>query len=262
MLTVFFPHIQRVLKRDLQGFPMKYKGILLATAGSVVGMSGAQAADLPMKAAPMYTPAPATWTGFYAGIHLGGTWQHAKADYADPADGTLGKAYGGGIIGGGQIGYNWQMGNTVWGLEATISGLTGKATADPVDNAGKGHSIESRIDWLATFRGRAGWLMNPDTLLYATGGLAVGGVKNSADPNGPFNQFTDPLSTHKSVNKTKTGWVVGAGMEHMLSRNWTIGLEALYVDLGKTTSFIPDSGKATTFKNTAVIGQLKVNYKF
>jgi outer membrane immunogenic protein len=239
---------------------MKYKGILLATAGSVVGMSGAQAADLPMKAAPMYTPTAATWTGFYAGVHLGGVWQHARADYADPSDGFGNKANGGGFIGGGQIGYNWQTGNTVWGLEATISGLTGKASQPYLFNdPTKGNTVEAKIDWLATFRGRAGWLMNPDTLLYATGGLAVGGVKNVNDWNGIG--LHDPFTT-KSVSKTKTGWVVGAGIEHMLNRNWTIGLEGLYVDLGKSTGVNADGSKATVFKNTAVIGQLKVNYKF
>jgi len=237
---------------------MKYKGFLLATVGGVASISGAQAADLPMKAAPMYVPA-ATWTGFYAGLHLGGNWQHVKADYADPTEGAIGKAYGGGVIGGAQVGYNWQTGNTVWGLEATISGLSGKSLVDAVENPGKGHSIESKIEWLATFRGRAGWLMNPDTLLYVTGGLAVGGVKNSADPDG---FLTNPPAGTKSVSKTKTGWVFGGGMEHKLNRNWSVALEGLYVDLGKTTGTSPDGSNSTIFKNTAVIGQLKVNYKF
>jgi len=238
---------------------MKYKGFLLATVGGVASISGAQAADLPMKAAPMYVPA-ATWTGFYAGLHLGGNWQHVNADYGIGADdGTLGRAYGGGVIGGGQVGYNWQVSNMVWGLEATISGLTGKATVDAPE-AGKGHLIESKIEWLATFRGRAGWLMNPDTLLYVTGGLAVGGVKNLANENG-LASSSAPFAT-TSVSKTKTGWVFGGGMEHKLNRNWSVALEGLYVDLGKSTGTNVDGSKSTIFKNTAVIGQLKVNYKF
>jgi len=243
---------------------MKYKGILLATAGGVIGMSGAQAADLPVKAAPMYTPAPATWTGFYAGIHLGANWQMTSVSMTDPKGpytGTFGKANGAGFIGGGQIGYNWQMGTTVWGLEATISGLTGSANASNTwyNSPSSGDTIHSSIDWLATFRGRVGWLMNPDTLLYATGGLAVGGVKNAANQYG-LND--DPYYTAR-VSKTKTGYVVGGGMEHRLSRNWNIAVEGLYVDLGKSSApWAGDNTKTTHFKNSAVIGQLKLNYKF
>jgi outer membrane immunogenic protein len=221
-------------------------------------MSGAQAADLPMKAAPMYTPAPATWTGLYGGIHLGGVWQNATTAYEVPGDPGLGsKGNGSGFIGGGQIGYNWQMGNMVWGLEATISGLTGKATGAQAYPT-KGNTLEAKIDWLATFRGRAGWLMNPDTQLYITGGLAVGGVKNVFNPNG---MAADPYYA-TAVSKTKSGWVIGGGMEHILNRNWTIGIEALYVDLGTSHGTNVDGSKLTRFENTAVIGQLKVNYKF
>jgi outer membrane immunogenic protein len=251
-------------ERRKKGIPMTYKGILLATAGSVIGMSGAQAADLPMKAAPMYTPAPATWTGFYAGIHLGAAWQFNSvsmtADPSDPYNGSFGKAHGAGFIGGGQIGYNWQTGNTVWGLEATISGLSGSANASNTwYNGPDGDTIHSSIDWLATFRGRVGWLMHPDTLLYVTGGLAVGGVKNAANQYG-LND--DPYYT-AAASKTKTGYVVGGGMEHKLSQNWSVALEGLYVDLGTTSAqWLGNSSKTTHFKNSAVIGQLKVNYKF
>jgi outer membrane immunogenic protein len=254
-------------ERRKKGIPMTYKGILLATAGSVIGMSGAQAADLPMKAAPMYTPAPATWTGLYGGIHLGANWQLTSARYGvlddpyGPTDAALGKAHGAGFIGGGQIGYNWQMGTTVWGLEATISGLTGKATTldEFYTGIGYGNQVETKIDWLATFRGRLGWLMNPDTLLYATGGLAVGGVKNAANVEG---LLYETAHYTVGVNKTKTGYVVGGGMEHMLNRNWTVALEGLYVDLGKSSGISADGSKTGSFKNSAVIGQLKVNYKF
>jgi outer membrane immunogenic protein len=234
------------------------KGFLLATAGGLATVTGAQAADLAVKAPPM--PAPvASWTGFYLGLHAGGEWQAATADvgYAAAPDTTKGN--GGGFIGGAQIGYNLQVSPMwVFGLEADISGLTGKATGNAGLDESKGNALESRINWLSTFRGRAGWLMNQNTMLYATGGLAVGGVKGMYDANGLHG---DPFTT-KSVSKTKAGWVVGGGMEHMLDNRWSLGVELLYVDLGHTTGTNIDGSKSSTFKNSAVIGQLKLNYKY
>ena len=254
---------------------MTYVKISLAIAASIAVLSVAQAADLPLKAVP--APPTATWTGFYAGAHLGGVWQLNEASIIgsgendegpwDPFyNGSLGKAHGAGFIGGGQFGFNWQMGTTLLGFEASLSGLSGNATAsnDYNNGVGAGNTIESRIDWLATFRGRAGWLMHPDTLLYATGGLAVGGVKNAASPSG----LADPGYNTATQSKTKTGYVVGAGMEHKLNRDWSVAVEGLYVDLGSSSA--PWAGNAlndgivvhTHFKNTAVIGLLKVNRTF
>ncbi len=240
---------------------MKYKGFLLATAGGVAAVSGAQAADLPMKA-PAMAPAPvATWTGFYVGLHAGAAWQHANAEYAASSCESCfpgNRGYGVGFIGGGQIGYNYQFSPSwVFGVEADISGLSGKATGEQADT-GKGNSLEAKINWLSTYRARVGWLMHPDTMLYLTGGLAVGGVKNTVDFNGLYG---NPFTT-KSVSKTKAGWVIGGGMEHMLTPNWTVGLEALWVDLGHTNGVNVDGSKATQFKNTAAIARVKVNYKF
>jgi outer membrane immunogenic protein len=163
------------------------------------------------------------------------------------------------FIGGGQLGYNWQHGTFVYGVEADISGLThGYRQAAP--EVGKGNMVKSDIEWLATFRGRAGLAVN-DTLVYMTGGLAVGGVKNTFAPNGDLASSTGAV---KSESKTKVGWVVGGGIEHMWTRNLTVGLEALFVDLGHSTAVTTpvDSEKTTKFSNQAVIGRLKVNYKF
>jgi outer membrane immunogenic protein len=247
---------------------MKHKGFLLATTGGLAAaISGAQAADLPMKAAKL-TPAPApiaSWTGFYVGLNAGAVWQMSSSDYGtgNSGEGVGGnKGHGVGFIGGGQIGYNYQIAPTwVLGLEADISGLTGKASgANALSclNCGGGNfkGIEAQINWLSTFRGRVGWLMHQDTMLYATGGLAVGGVKNTWNPTGGVG-----LSA-KSVSKTLVGWTAGGGIEHILNPNWTVAVEALYVDLGHSTGSNADGSKTSTFKNTAAIARLKLNYKF
>jgi outer membrane immunogenic protein len=233
------------------------KGFLIATSAgfaAAAAMPAAQAADMPIKA-PRYVEPAASWAGWYIGAHAGAAWQQTSAN-ARCNDGgkcfafdnhTFSKS---GFIGGGQIGYNWQRGNFVFGLEADISGLTGKNTGERQRETG--YEYSSRINWLSTVRGRFGLAVG-DTMAYMTAGVAFGGVKNSVNS---IDDFSD------SKTKTRTGWTVGGGVEHMLTRNWTIGLEGLFVDLGKSR-FNFDSGEKTgTFRTQAVIGRLKLNYKF
>jgi outer membrane immunogenic protein len=237
---------------------MRKKGFLIATSAGFAAaatMSGAQAADMPIKA-PRYVEPAASWAGWYIGASAGAAWQ--KTDVT--TDAFTSTPYGGitpdpnasfsktGFIGGGQIGYNWQHGNFVFGLEGDISGLTSRASAsvtgyDPI-------TYRSRINWLSTVRGRFGLAVG-DTMAYMTAGVAFGGVKNTVNI----------FDTNYSSSKTRTGWTVGGGVEHMLSRNWTIGLEGLFVDLGRSTVEI-DDGSQYRFSNQAVIGRLKLNYKF
>jgi outer membrane immunogenic protein len=212
-------------------------------------------------------PAPVTsWEGWYIGLNAGAAWQNATWGYdgivESPSDRSW-RPSGAkvGFIGGGQIGYNWQRGNFVYGLEADISGLTGKATAPPLfpPAGSKGNALEARISWLSTFRARAGWLVNLNTMVYATGGLAVGGVNDTLAVNG----LSASGNAIKSASKTRVGWTVGGGIEYMFARNWFVGAEGLYVDLGKTTATSTVAPTKTgTFRNTAAIARLKLNYKF
>jgi len=223
-----------------------YKGFLFATASGAtfapLALAPAQAADLPMKAvAPMAVmPAP-SWQGWYVGVNVGAAYQQG-ANYGSQINGTS-------FIGGGQVGVNWQRGNFVYGFEADISGLSGPGSSTAGYYTG-GYS--NQINWLATFRGRAGLAVN-DTLVYATFGLAVGGVEN---------KLPSYFSGYGNSSSTRVGWVVGGGVEHMWNQNWTVGLEALFVDLGSYTY----SGKNGYFRNTvsnqAVIGRFKMNYKW
>jgi outer membrane immunogenic protein len=220
---------------------MRKKGFLIATsagfAAAAAAVPSAQAADMPIKA-PRYIEPSASWSGWYIGAHAGAAWQQAQAvDYGLSFSKTT-------FIGGGQIGYNWQHGNFVFGLESDFSGIAGKNTL-------AGYEFQSSIRWLSTTRARFGLAVG-DTMAYMTAGLAVGGVKNS---------ITDGITY--SQTKTRVGWTVGGGVEHMLNRNWTIGLEGLFVDLGRSNlAFGESRNKTTRFQNTAVIGRLKLNYKF
>ncbi len=162
-----------------------------------------------------------------------------------------------GFIGGGQIGYNWQAGNFVYGLEGDISGLGGHQSANVPD----GKVFSNKITWLSTVRARAGVLVDPSTMLYVTGGLAVGGVHNSLQVRPGFLGFA------KSESTTRVGWTAGGGVEHMLSNShWTVALEGLVADLGSSsaTAVGTTTGTAKTahFSNRTVIGRVKLNYKF
>jgi len=233
---------------------MRKKGFLIATSAgfAAAAMPGAQAADMPIKA-PRYIEPAANWAGWYIGAHAGAVWQNTQADtVTQPYGFSIGNTSASktGFIGGGQIGYNWQNGNFVFGLEGDISGLSGKTnTGLPFYDA----VLESRIRWLSTVRGRFGLAVG-NTMAYMTAGVAIGGVKNS------INLLSSPYSG--SSSSTKVGWTVGGGVEHMLNRNWTIGLEGLFVDLGKSSVATVGNFKTTRFSNQAVIGRVKLNYKF
>jgi outer membrane immunogenic protein len=239
---------------------MGKRGFLIATSAgfaAAAAMPGAQAADMPVKAQRYYEPA-ASWAGWYIGAHAGAAWQKADVNsngyFFDKGKVLLSSASISktGFIGGGQIGYNWQHGNFVFGIEADGSGLSGRASASVGSDAA---TYSSRISWLSTVRGRFGLAVG-DTMAYMTAGVAFGGVRNSVALSPPNSDD----SSHSS-SKTKTGWTVGGGVEHMLNRNWTIGLEGLFVDLGRST--IDTDGFGTfQFNNQAIIGRLKVNYKF
>jgi outer membrane immunogenic protein len=240
---------------------MRKKGFLIATSAgfaAAAAMPGAQAADMPIKA-PRYVEPAANWSGWYIGAHAGAAWQKTDVNtdsgfvaccytfFPNP-NASFSKT---GFIGGGQIGYNWQHGNFVFGLEGDISGLSGRASSSFATYEVDG-TYSSKIRWLSTVRGRFGLAVG-DTMAYMTAGVAFGGVRNTVDFG--FARY--------SSSKTKTGWTVGGGVEHMLNRNWTIGLEGLFVDLGNTNvDTDADNGGRFKFSNQAVIGRVKLNYKF
>jgi len=235
---------------------MRKKGSLIAVSAgfAAAAVPGAQAADMPIKAPRYVEPAAANWAGWYIGVHAGAAWQHTDADSTIGVESAFNSSFSKtGFIGGGQIGYNWQHGNFVFGLEGDISGLSGKHTG-PVISSFEKAALQSQIRWLSTVRGRFGLAVG-DTMAYATAGVAIGGVKNSL-------LNLEGTGINYSSSKTKVGWTVGGGVEHMLNRNWTIGLEALFVELGKSSLAIPAIDKTTRFSNQALIGRLKVNYKF
>jgi outer membrane immunogenic protein len=142
-----------------------------------------------------------------------------------------------GVTGGAQIGYNWQMGAIVTGLEADIqgSGITGSVTQSHINtfNSTGFRTADEKLSWFGTVRGRIGLTVTPDLLFYGTGGLAFGRIDASADTDlGDTRGSRYPVS----VSQTKVGWAAGAGTEWMFARNWSAKAEYLHIDLGNVSA--------------------------
>jgi len=180
----------------------------------------ASAADLPR--APVYKAPPPvalfSWTGFYIGANVGYSWGRATqtATVAGVAIPGFDRFDVNGVIGGGQLGYNWQTGNWVWGLETDIQGSGEKNTTTAV-----GVTETTRLTWFGTTRLRAGFAADR-WFLYGTAGAAYGEM--TVD-------FTVPPVTFTSSN-TKVGWTAGVGLEHAIWDRWSWKVEYLHLDLG------------------------------
>ena len=242
----------------------------------------ALAADLPVKApAPAMVATAYSWAGPYAGLNAGAAWGRSNQTsepspgLADPAQIPVtlsilvprlqGKRdFDTAFTGGGQIGYNWQVNQLVFGIEGDFNyvGLNNKfafvAPTSPVTSVSVAQSTS--VDWLATVRGRLGVAFN-NVLLYGTGGLAVGEVAfNSAirvvTGGGAGDGFLNV-----SASDTRTGWVAGGGAEYGLGR-WSFRVEYLHVDLGSFSASAPFTGPFAVAPPACVNCFLKTDIDF
>jgi outer membrane immunogenic protein len=193
------------------------KRVFLSGVALAALVGSAAAADLPRRpvqaAAPVPYVAPVfNWTGFYAGINGGWGWGTGSLSGPPPT----GDMDGNGGEFGGQIGYNWQVNQFVFGVETDInwSGIEAER------RCGGGGAIRCQVsnDWFGTARGRLGVAVDR-WLPYITGGLAYGDVSASVTGN-------------RGASETQAGWVLGAGIEYAFAPPWTARLEYLHVDLG------------------------------
>jgi outer membrane immunogenic protein len=202
------------------------KAVFAALAVALTAGS-AMAADLPSyKAPPPYIPPPPvmTWTGFYAGLNLGGGFYASNS--SNQGFGWNGGSNSGGVVGGGQVGYNFQVTPMfVVGAETDFQG-TSIGSGGGNNNVGwlfgfPGGGGSARLNWFGTVRGRVGiTLLSPQLLLYGTGGFAYGEVQR----NGWWNQNS----------AVQTGWTAGGGAEYMFFPNWSAKVEYLYTELSGT----------------------------
>jgi len=250
------------------------KNILLAgvAAATMLAAGSAFAADLPSRkyapVAPVVVAPVFTWTGFYVGVNAGYAWNtnnnHNNYVYGAPVYNTYNYYYGwgnsgndGGFTGGGQIGYNYQIGQFVIGAAAAIqyADLGGK------NNYGYGNQ---GMDWFGTVRARAGFAIDR-ALIYVTGGFAYGGGGN----NNRYYGYNYGYYAGNG-NSTATGWTVGGGLEYAFTDNLTAKVEGLYVSLdrGNSDVYYPGAPLASLYysggnkNNEFGVVRVGVNYKF
>ncbi|PDT91689.1 hypothetical protein CO669_04685 [Bradyrhizobium sp. Y36] len=216
-------------------------------------MSPVLAADLPVKAPPAAAP---TWSGFYAGVSIGARWGDNDWQTSDiaptfgagaivPTGGTGGAIDSVAARFGGYLGYNAQI-STSWvaGVEADVGWADNKKTTNPVPGtAGLFFGVPFvglpsgtvKETWDGSFRGRLGYLVAPDTLVYGSGGVAWHRLElNASCTVVPGNSFCFGSAHNETFASTKAGWTLGGGVEHMIG-HWLARVDYRYADFGTST---------------------------
>jgi outer membrane immunogenic protein len=240
------------------------KKILLVTA-SLIALGAAAPAFAADLAARPYTKAPAMiatvydWSGFYIGANGGWGSSHKCWDFLPVAGGTTPEgchdATGGTV--GGQIGYRWQSGTWVFGVEA--QGNWADLTGSNVSVAFPAFRNESRVDAFGLFTGQVGYAAN-NVLFYLKGGAAV-----TSDRFRSFSTATNVVVASTN-DDTRWGGVVGVGLEYGFAPNWSAAVEYDHLFMqDRTYTFTSPAG---AFVGTDRIRQdvdlvtVRVNYKF
>jgi opacity protein-like surface antigen len=234
---------------------------LLAFAAACAGP--AAAADLlsvrqpppvqqPALPSPPYVP---DWVGFYFGFHGGGAWDHASFDMPSASFFTLpGASLNGGLVGG-HAGYNWQYGQIVGGVEVDFSSADLKQTSLVAQGSFGFSTRDTKIDELASARGRIGWAVLSNVLVYGTGGIGWAHTRVT---------FTDTFfGSTTSADETAFGWVAGAGVEYRLFEHIQLRAEYLHYDLGTVT--FPSVGPLRdniNVRNSIDVVRGGISYKF
>jgi outer membrane immunogenic protein len=237
------------------------KTVLVLAATAALMASPVLAAELPVKAPPAPPPPECTWCGFYIGANVGGSWGRANSSFDAPGFPAFftDSTHPDGVIGGGQLGYNWQSNNWVFGIETDIqgSGQRDSATLAAIATPLGGISLvqTDRETWFGTTRGRLGYTPSTNWLIYGTGGAAYGNVKSGFT-------LTTPIGTATVTDSaTRFGWTAGGGVEYMFLPNWSFKVEYLYMDLG-TANFAIPLGVTQNIRFQDNIARIGIDYHF
>jgi len=242
----------------------------LLLAGFAVGalVAPAFAADMPVPVAPV-----ANWSGMYVGVN-GGYFEGASNAVnvvglpnpcSAPVAGCLTPpnysntsglaatfntpAKQKGVLYGGQIGLNSQIvPKIVVGVEADLQGVSnnndsvtlGSVTPNanfPASPVVQSATLSSKLDFLGTIRARAGYLVTPSFLFYITGGLAYGKTEfsTSITQNVASPLLAGPYAAAATDSLLRFGGTIGGGVEWLITQNWSVKAEYLYVGLGTST---------------------------
>src|SRR5580700_7645465 len=246
------PLLDRAIATGGQIMRTRFLTLLAAVGLGAALAQSASAADLSMP--PIYRgPPPAyfTWTGWYVGLNGGGGWGQTNHTATVNAAGlppvTTNNFNTSGWLGGGTIGYNYQMGQWLVGAEADLDWSNIRGTFNgtvPVAGVGAAaFSLSSQLNWLDTTRVRVGWVWD-HALFYGTAGAAVGGVTATAAASAAAGGIGAAVTA--ADTQTRFGWTAGAGVEYAFNNYLSAKVEYMYVNLGTQTQINVDSVKFNT----------------
>jgi len=227
------------------------KQFVVAAAGMAALFSSAFAADLPVKARPLFAP-QFSWTGCYIGGNVGWTKNDSRETTTPNPTGLPALAIAqttftydhdnSGVAGGVQYGCQQQFGSWVLGLDSDFDFTSLNDTifaSHPIQSSVGAYTetLSQKLNWFSTTRGRVGFAWDR-WMLFATGGLASGRVHASylLQPAGLT------LRYEGSDSWTRFGWTVGAGVEYAVTDNWFVRGEYMYIDLGHHNFVSPGIG--------------------
>lgn len=205
---------------------MLKRSIRSIAAAAFLSIGSAHAADLkPLYKAP---PPVLKWSGFYIGAQFGGGLQLTEQTFTSPTLLDDNNYMGSGVMAGGQLGFNYQSGPLVWGVEADLAW----ANFDGKDNCVAGSPVSllncrTKADFIGTAAVRLGAVVDR-ALIFVKGGAAVAHVKHEA------RFFAAPFAGAAADN-TRWGWMFGTGLEYALFSNWSAKVEYNYLDFGTNT---------------------------
>jgi outer membrane immunogenic protein len=213
------------------------KRIILAGVSLFALCGAASAADMavrmPTKAAPAMVEAAYNWTGFYIGGHVGYGWGDSDTTIVTssgtfPTGFVLNTNELKGFIGGGQVGFNYQVGQFVFGIEgdASWSGIDG-SQVDLSPIAARTTLSNAEIEWLAMATGRLGFTYG-NALIYAKGGWAWGGAKSVSNTT----TLAGAAVAITEGSETRNGFTIGGGVEWAIAPSWSLKAEYNFVDFG------------------------------
>jgi outer membrane immunogenic protein len=230
--------------------------IRIGIAAAVIAVPlAARAADLP-EAPPVYPVVPPpvlVWTGCYAGLNIGGGW--AQATLFDPvAIASLGSVSPAGVVGGGQVGCDYQIGAVVVGIQGMADAADIKGSQLQPNNV---VSTSVNVPWFETLTARIGIAVQPMTLVYVKGGAAW--VRDN------ITTFVNGASTGSAIF-TPNGWTGGIGAEFLFFRNWSVFAEYDYLGFqNSTVTLIPPAGRPgfpINFSHNVQSILVGVNFRF
>ena len=225
---------------------------------------------------------------YYSGLYVGANIAYSTYTNSFSIDSTFNEKYfsqlnlnvqNNGFVGGGTFGNNWKIRQTVLGLEADLDyeSISG-SNADTSSATNFITSVNKKINWVGTLRGRIGRITPNNMMIYLTAGPAFGNTQITfaqrvvAGPKElPYSMMNSCSSglvcASATSRKTKLGWTAGGGLEYPVSKRATFKAEYLYVTLGNVTMDIPGDGllqplnyKVNTIFNTNIF-RLGVNYR-